>query len=51
LKKPYSAIVDDDSSFAGYLETFLSLRDCETRAYSRVDEVLAAVKQGDSARK
>src|ERR1700686_1287096 len=46
LKKPYIAIVDDDSAFAGYLRTFLSLRDYETRAYSRGDEVLAAVKQG-----
>jgi two-component system response regulator AtoC len=47
LKKPYIAIVDDDSAFAGYLRTFLSLRDYETRSYSRGDEVLAAVKQGD----
>ena len=47
MKKPYIAIVDDDSAFAGYLRTFLSLRDYETRAYSRGDEVLAAVRQGD----
>ena len=47
MRKPYIAIVDDDSAFAGYLRTFLSLRDYETRSYSRGDEVLAAVKQGD----
>jgi len=35
LKKPYIAIVNDDSAFAGYLRTFLSLRDYETRAYLR----------------
>jgi DNA-binding NtrC family response regulator len=39
--------VDDDSSFASYLRTFLSLRGYETRSYSRGDELLAAVKQGD----
>jgi ActR/RegA family two-component response regulator len=32
LKKPYVAIVDDDSAFANYLRTFLSLRGYETRA-------------------
>ena len=47
LKKPYVAIVDDDSAFANYLRTFLSLRGYETRSYSRGDELLAAVKQGD----
>jgi DNA-binding NtrC family response regulator len=47
LKKPYVAIVDDDSGFANYLRTFLSLRGYETRSYSRGDEMLAAVKQGD----
>jgi DNA-binding NtrC family response regulator len=47
LKKPYIAIVDDDSTFAGYLRTFLSLRGYETRAYSRGDELLAALRQGD----
>jgi two-component system, NtrC family, response regulator AtoC len=41
------AIVDDDSGFANYLRTFLSLRGYETRSYSRGDEMLAAVKQGD----
>jgi DNA-binding NtrC family response regulator len=41
------AIVDDDSAFSNYLRTFLSLRGYETRSYSRGDELLAAVKQGD----
>jgi len=47
LKKPYVAIVDDDSAFANYLRTFLSLRGYETRSYSRGDEMLAAIKAGD----
>jgi DNA-binding NtrC family response regulator len=47
LKKPYVAIVDDDSAFANYLRTFLSLRGYETRSYSRGDEMIASVKQGD----
>jgi two-component system response regulator AtoC len=47
LKKPYVAIVDDDSAFANYLRTFLSLRGYETRSYSRGDELIASVKQGD----
>jgi two-component system, NtrC family, response regulator AtoC len=47
VKKPLVAIVDDDSGFASYLRTFLSLRGYETRAYSRGDELLAAVRQGD----
>jgi two-component system response regulator AtoC len=47
LKKPYVAVVDDDSAFANYLRTFLSLRGYEARSYTRGDELLAAVKQGD----
>jgi two-component system, NtrC family, response regulator AtoC len=47
LKKPYVAIVDDDSGFANYLRTFLSLRGYETRSYSRGDEMVASVKQSD----
>src|SRR5687768_16748136 len=47
MKKPYVAIVDDDSAFANYLRTFLSLRGYETRSYSRGDEMIAAVKNGD----
>jgi len=48
LKKPFVAIVDDDSAFANYLRTFLSLRGYDTRSYSRGDELLASVKQGDA---
>jgi DNA-binding NtrC family response regulator len=47
LKKPFVAIVDDDSAFANYLRTFLTLRGYETRSYSRGDELVASVKQGD----
>src|SRR5438876_2621449 len=47
LKKPYVAVVDDDSAFANYLRTFLSLRGYDTRSYSRGDEMLAAIKAGD----
>ena len=47
MKKPYVAIVDDDSAFANYLRTFLSLRGYETRSYTRGDEMVASVKQGD----
>ncbi len=47
MKKPFVAIVDDDSAFASYLRTFLSLRGYDTRSYSRGDEMLASVKQGD----
>jgi len=47
LKKPFVAIVDDDSAFSNYLRTFLSLRGYDTRSYSRGDELLASVKQGD----
>jgi two-component system response regulator AtoC len=45
MKKPYVAIVDDDSGFAAYLRTFLSLRGYETRCYTRGDELLASMKQ------
>jgi two-component system, NtrC family, response regulator AtoC len=48
LRKPFVAIVDDDSAFANYLRTFLSLRGYDTRSYSRGDELLATVKQGDA---
>ena len=47
MRKPYVAIVDDDSAFANYLRTFLSLRGYETRSYSRGDEMVAAVNAGD----
>ena len=44
MKKPYVAIVDDDSAFAAYLRTFLSLRGYEARTYARGDELLASMK-------
>jgi two-component system response regulator AtoC len=47
MKKPYVAIVDDDSSFAAYLRTFLSLRGYEARCYTRGDEILASMKQNE----
>ena len=47
MKKPYVAIVDDDAGFAQYLRTFLSLRGYEARSYTRGDEILAAVRQGE----
>src|SRR5207247_11200756 len=48
MKKPYVAIVDDDSSFASYLRTFLSLRGYEARCYTRGDEMLASMKQTEA---
>ncbi len=47
MKKPFISIVDDDSGFANYLRTFLSLRGYETRSYSRGDEIVASIKHGD----
>jgi two-component system response regulator AtoC len=47
VRKPFVAIVDDDSAFAAYLRTFLSLRGYEARCYSRGDEMLAAIREGD----
>ncbi len=47
MKKPYVAIVDDDSAFAAYLRTFLSLRGYEARYYTRGDELLASMKQSE----
>ncbi len=49
MKRPYVAIVDDDSAFAAYLRTFLSLRGYEARCYLRGDEMLAAVKSAEEA--
>ena len=46
-RRPSIAVVDDDSGFAGYLRTFLSLRGYEARAYSRGDEIVAAIRQGE----
>ena len=47
MRKPYVAIVDDDSGFAGYLRTFLALRGYEARSYTRGDEIVAAIRQGE----
>jgi two-component system, NtrC family, response regulator AtoC len=47
-KKPHVAIVDDDSAFAAYLKTFLSLRGYEARCYTRGDEALASMKQNEA---
>jgi two-component system response regulator AtoC len=49
VKRPFVAIVDDDSAFSAYLRTFLSLRGYEARCYTRGDEMLAAVKTADEA--
>jgi two-component system response regulator AtoC len=46
-KRPSIAVVDDDSGFAGYLRTFLSLRGYEARSYTRGDEIVAAIRQGE----
>ena len=48
MRKPYVAIVDDDSSFSAYLRTFLSLRGYEARCYTRGDELLATMKQAEA---
>jgi two-component system response regulator AtoC len=45
-RRPSIAVVDDDSGFAGYLRTFLAMRGYEARAYTRGDEILAAIRQG-----
>src|SRR5512145_704626 len=47
MKKPFVSIVDDDSGFASYLRTFLSLRGYEARCYTRGDEILASMKQNE----
>jgi two-component system, NtrC family, response regulator AtoC len=48
MKKPYVAIVDDDSAFAAYLRTFLALRGYEARTYTRGDEMLASMKETEA---
>jgi len=48
MTKPFVAIVDDDSTFASYLQTFLSLRGYEARCYTRGEELLAAMKQTEA---
>jgi len=47
MKKPYVAIVDDDSGFSSYVKTFLSLRGYDVRCYTRGDEMLASLKQNE----
>jgi len=46
-RRPSIAVVDDDSGFAGYLRTFLALRGYEARSYTRGDEIVAAIRQGE----
>ena len=46
-RRPSIAVVDDDSGFAGYLRTFLALRGYDARAYTRGDEIVAAIRQGE----
>ena len=46
-RRPLIAVVDDDSGFAAYLRTFLALRGYEARAYTRGDEIVAAIRQGE----
>ena len=46
-RRPMIAVVDDDSGFAGYLRTFLGIRGYEARAYTRGDEIVAAIRQGE----
>src|SRR5215813_3790386 len=41
------AVVDDDSNFAGYVRTFLALRGYEACSYTRGDEIVAAIRQGE----
>jgi two-component system, NtrC family, response regulator AtoC len=46
-RRPSIAVVDDDRGFASYLRTFLALRGYEARAYTRGDEIVAAIRQGE----
>src|SRR6478752_816305 len=46
-RRPSIVVVDDDSGFAGYLKTFLSLRGYEARSYTRGDEMVAAIRHGE----
>lgn len=45
-RRPLIAVVDDDSGFAGYLRTFLGVRGYDARAYTRGEEIVAAIRQG-----
>ena len=44
-RRPLIAVVDDDSGFAGYIRTFLDARGYEARAYTRGDEIVAAIRK------
>ena len=46
--QPVVAIVDDGSAFARYLRTFLGQRGHDTQMYSRGEDMVAAIKHGDS---
>ncbi len=46
-RRPVITVVDDDHGFAGYLRTFLALRGYEARSYTRGDEIVAAIRQGE----
>src|SRR5918993_1869562 len=46
-RRPSIAVVDDDSGFSGYLRTFLGVRGYEARSYTRGDEIVAAIRQGE----
>jgi two-component system response regulator AtoC len=46
-RKASIAVVDDDKGFAGYLRTFLALRGYEARSYTRGEEIVAAIRQGE----
>jgi two-component system response regulator AtoC len=41
------AVVDDDSDFARYLQTFLDVRGYDARLYTRGDEILSAIRHGE----
>jgi len=45
-RRPLIAVVDDDSGFAAYLQTFLDVRGYEARVYTRGDAIVAAIRQG-----
>jgi DNA-binding NtrC family response regulator len=46
-RRPSIAVVDDDPGFAAFLRTFLALRGYEARSYTRGDEIVAAIRQGE----
>ena len=48
MKKPYVAIVDDDSAFAAYLRTFLALRATRRAATRAATRCSPSMKQGEA---